>query len=57
MAQALSVDSIIASTEKQEAIRILNRAWNHLWLDSEDTRELGLELIVLHEALRRVRQA
>ncbi len=37
------------------AVGILNRAWNHLWLDSEDSRGLGLELIVLAEAMRAVR--
>ena len=37
------------------AVSILSRAWNHLWLDSEDSRELGLELIVLAEALHSVK--
>jgi len=37
------------------AVGILNRVWNHLWLDSEDSRELGLELIVLAEAMHSVR--
>jgi len=37
------------------AVGILSRAWNHLWLDSEDNRELGLELIVLSEAMHAVK--
>ena len=37
------------------AVGILSRAWNHLWLDSEDNRELGLELIVLGEAMYAVK--
>lgn len=35
-----------------EGQTILNRAWNHLWLDSEDTRQLGLENIVLMHCYR-----
>ncbi len=37
------------------AVGVLSRAWNHLWLDSEDSRGLGLELIVLAEAICAVR--
>lgn len=41
--------------QRNEAIETLNRAWNHLWLDSEDTRELGRELVVLYEAMQAVK--
>ncbi len=35
------------------AVGTLSRAWAHLWIDSD--RELGLELIVLAEALHKVK--
>ncbi len=51
--KAISLVAVIALSAW--AVGILNRAWNHLWLDSEDSRGLGLELIVLAEAMRAVR--
>ena len=44
-----------SAAQRAYAATVLNRAWNHLWLDSEDTRALGLELIVLYNAMQAVK--
>jgi len=41
--------------QKAYAALLLNRAWNHLWLDSEDPRPLGAELAVLYSAMQAVK--
>jgi hypothetical protein len=45
----------VLEARKAYAATLLNRAWNHLWLDSEDTRQLGLELVVLYGAMQAVK--